>query len=73
MSTATARFHDLDDLVLNLKGLVLVRDLRRQADADGEELAMYDDAIARVRDRLAELVKNGCRARVAPERVPTAA
>jgi hypothetical protein len=73
MSTATARFHDLDDLVLNLKGLVLVRELRRKAKADGAELSMYDDEIARVRDRLADLVKNGCRARVVPERVPTAA
>jgi hypothetical protein len=73
MSTATARFHDLDDLVLHLKGLVLVRDLRRQAHADRQELAKYDDEIARVRDRLADLVRNGCRARVAQDRVPTAA
>ena len=73
MSTASAGFHDLDDLVLNLKGLVLVRDLRRKGDADRTELAMYDEEIARVRDRLADLVKNGCRGRVAPDRVPAAA
>jgi hypothetical protein len=73
MSTAIARFHDLDDLVLNLKGLVLVRDLRKRADADRNELAMYDEEIARVRDRLAELVRNGCRVLTAPDRMPTAA
>jgi len=56
--TATQRFL-LDDLVLQLKGLVLVRDLRRLADAGVEELEMYDDEIRRVRDLLARLAKTG--------------
>jgi hypothetical protein len=37
---------------------VLVRDIRKRDDADVEELAMYDDEIRRVRDRLAMFVKN---------------
>ena len=50
-------FQELDDLVLHLKGLVLVRDVRRRAGADGEELAMYNDEIRRARERLALHVK----------------
>jgi hypothetical protein len=57
-STAPA-FRDLDDLILNLKGLVLVRDIRSQASAADDELALYDAEIARVRERLAEIVRNG--------------
>jgi hypothetical protein len=56
---ASPRFHELDDLVLQLKGLVLVRDLRRQAASDDEELRMYEEEIRRVRDLLAALVKDG--------------
>ena len=52
-------FHQLDDLVLQLKGLVLVRKLREQRGADSEELTMYGTEIERVRDRLAELVQAG--------------
>ena len=52
-------FHQLDDLVLQLKGLVLVRKLREQRGADTEELTMYGAEIERVRDRLAELVQAG--------------
>jgi hypothetical protein len=57
--TAPQGFHDLDDLVLQLKGLVLVRDLRRQRDADVGELEMYDHEIRRVRDLLAHFVRTG--------------
>jgi hypothetical protein len=53
MRTTTPRFEELDELVLHLKGLVLVRDVRRQAGADWEELAMYADEIRRARERLA--------------------
>ena len=49
-------FSQLDDLVLHLKGLVLVRDLRRDAGADADELTRFDAEIARVRARLAELL-----------------
>jgi hypothetical protein len=52
-------FRDLDDLVLHLKGLVLVRRLRERSGADSGELAMYAVEIDRVRDRLANLVKTG--------------
>jgi hypothetical protein len=50
-------FQELDDLVLHLKGLVLVRDVRRRAGADGDELTIYNDEIRRVREQLALHVK----------------
>ena len=52
-----SEFRELDDLVLQLKGLVLVRDLRRRHGADGEELGLYGAEIERVRERLASLVR----------------
>jgi hypothetical protein len=57
MRAAPSRFHELDDLVLRLKGLVLVRDIRKSGSADGVELQMYSTEIERVRDRIADLVK----------------
>jgi hypothetical protein len=54
-------FRELDDLVLHLKGLVLVRDLRRRRGADPDELGMYGAEIDRVRERLASLVRTGAR------------
>jgi hypothetical protein len=59
MRTTRPRFGELDDLVLRLKGLVLVRDLRKRGHADQEELEMYRAEIQRVRARLADLVRNG--------------
>ena len=57
MKSATASpFSELDDLVLHLKGLVLVRRLREQRGADADELSMYRMEIDRVRDQLASLV-----------------
>lgn len=53
----TSSFRDLDDLVLHLKGLVLVRKLRERHGADAGELAMYRTEIDRVRDSLAEVVR----------------
>jgi hypothetical protein len=50
-------FRELDDLVLNLKGLVLVRKLRERNGAEPTELAMYGEEIERVRERLADAVK----------------
>jgi hypothetical protein len=50
-------FRELDDLVLHLKGLVLVRKLREGNGADAGELAMYGAEIERVRERLADSVK----------------
>jgi hypothetical protein len=57
MSDAT--FRRLDDLVLDLKGLVLVRKLRERDGAEPSELAMYGAEIERVRERLAAFVKAG--------------
>ena len=58
MSTvAGTKFHELDDLVLHLKGLVLVRRLREQRGAAADELLMYRKEIDRVREELANLVK----------------
>jgi hypothetical protein len=54
-----SRFGELNDLVLQLKGLVLVRDLQEERGADLSELGMYDAEIERVRDRLASFVKEG--------------
>ena len=60
MTAATAApssFQELDDFVLHLKGLVLVRRLREQRGADADELLMYRAEIDRVREQLANLVK----------------
>ena len=57
MSSATQSFRELDDLVLHLKGLVLVRGVREERGADADELAMYGAEIERVRDRLASFVR----------------
>jgi hypothetical protein len=57
MTRQESRFRELDDLVLHLKGLVLVRRIREGRGADADELAMYGVEIERVRDRLASLVK----------------
>ena len=52
------RFRELDDLVLHLKGLVLVRKVRERRGADDAELIMYGAEIDRVRDELADLVRS---------------
>ena len=52
-------FRKLDDLVLHLKGLVLVRRVRQGRGADEEELLMYGAEIDRVRSKLASLARNG--------------
>jgi hypothetical protein len=57
VSNAMQSFRELDDLVLHLKGLVLVRGVREERGADADELAMYGAEIDRVRDRLAALVR----------------
>jgi hypothetical protein len=57
MSPAMQSFRELDDLVLHLKGLVLVRGVREERGADDDELSMYGAEIDRVRDRLAALVR----------------
>jgi hypothetical protein len=48
----------LDDLVLHLRGLVLVRELRERRGAEEGELEMYGAEIERVREQLAEVVRS---------------
>jgi hypothetical protein len=52
-------FRKLDDLVLQLKGLVLVRRLRAGRGANEDELLMYGAEIDRVRTQLARLARSG--------------
>jgi len=52
--TMDQTFRRLDDLVLHLKGLVLVRSYREAQGADPGELAMFSAEIDRVRERLGE-------------------
>ncbi len=52
-------FRQLDDLVLHLKGLVLVRKVRQKQGAEAGELAMYGAEIDRVRELLAEAAAPG--------------
>jgi hypothetical protein len=63
-ATAIDRFTELDDLVLRLKGLVMVRNLLRKRGADPEELGTFNAAIDRARDRLAEFVRRDGRLQV---------
>ena len=51
------RIERVEELVLQLKGLVLVRDLLRQRGVSRQELDEHTDEIGRVRSRLAELVQ----------------
>jgi hypothetical protein len=48
----------IDDLVLHLKGLVLVRQLRESRGAEEGELQMYGAEIDRVRERLAHALRS---------------
>ena len=59
MTAVDCQFRKLDDLVLHLTGLVLVREMREREHADDEELALYSAEIWHVRDLLADLVRNG--------------
>jgi EmrB/QacA subfamily drug resistance transporter len=47
----------LDDLVLHLRGLLAVRELREDRGASDDELRVYGDEIDRVREELAEVVR----------------
>jgi hypothetical protein len=49
-------FRELDELVLHLKGVVLVRDLRRRSGADPNELDMYGSELDRTRGELARVL-----------------
>jgi hypothetical protein len=51
------RFREIDDLVLNLKGLVLVRELLESRGARADDIAAHSAEIERVRERLASTVR----------------
>jgi hypothetical protein len=51
-------FKELDELVLDLKGLVLIERLRRERGADADELNMFTAEISRARTRLASFVQS---------------
>jgi hypothetical protein len=51
------RFREIDDLVLHLKGLVLVRELLEARGARRHEIDAHSAEIERVRDRLARAVR----------------
>jgi hypothetical protein len=59
VTAVDTQFRKLDDLVLHLKGLVLVREVREREHAGDEELALYSAEIRHVRDLLADLVRDG--------------
>ena len=61
MSAALTGFRELDDLVLHLKGLVMVQGLREESGADDLELAQYGAEIERVREQLAGYVRGAAR------------
>jgi fucose permease len=48
----------LDDLVLHLRGLIAVRELRESRGAADDELEVYGAEIARVREQLAEVARS---------------
>ena len=56
--SAVAVQRDVDDLVLQLKGLVHVRALLETRGASTEELDAHSDEIARIRVELANRVKD---------------
>ncbi len=58
---STTTFRELDDLVMHLKGLVMVRRLREESGAGSDELGMFSVEIDSVRDRLATLVASRSR------------
>ena len=59
MSSETAALLDreIDDLLLDARGLALVRDLLVERGASREEIAQHSSALERVRARLADLIR----------------
>jgi hypothetical protein len=51
------KFGEVDERLLHLKGLILVRGLLEQRGASETELLQHSDEIARVRTELARLVE----------------
>jgi hypothetical protein len=55
--TAALQQRELDDLVLRLKGLVIVRALLERRGASPSELSAHSEEITRVREELAQRAK----------------
>ena len=55
------KFHEVDDRLLHLKGLILVRGLLEKRGASEGEILAHSDEIARVRAELAQLVETSGR------------
>jgi hypothetical protein len=55
------KFGEVDERLLHLKGLILVRGLLERRGASEAELREHSDEIARVRAELAQLVQTGGR------------
>jgi hypothetical protein len=49
--------HDIDDLLLEARGLALVRDLLAERGASDTEIAAHSRALERARARLAERIR----------------
>jgi hypothetical protein len=49
--------HEIDDLLLRARGLVLVRDLLAERGATHNEIEAHSDELARVRARLADMIR----------------
>jgi hypothetical protein len=57
LATYERKFREVDDRLLHLKGLILVRALLEERGASEAELREHSDEITRVRTRLAELIE----------------
>jgi hypothetical protein len=55
-------FREIDDVLLHLRGLVLVRQILEQRGASAAELEEHSAEIERLRERLAQLVRGTDRA-----------
>jgi hypothetical protein len=59
VATYVRKFREVDDRLLHLKGLILVRALLEERGASEAELQKHSDEIARVRAQLAQLIERG--------------
>ena len=59
---------EIDDLLLHIRGLVLVREILRQRGATPAELEAHTAELDRLKDRLAELAVSGNRRRLGHKR-----
>jgi hypothetical protein len=48
---------DVDDLILQIRGLVLVRDILAERGATSAEIRAHTEAAERLREHLAELIR----------------